>query len=602
MSKNYNIKQVKLIIWDLDETLWNGVLSEGTVIFNLQSLKFIEDAVTKGIMSSICSKNDFEKVKNIFFERQFEKYWNYFIFPSINWQPKGERIKEILAHAGLREENTLFIDDNPANIEEAKFYCPNIMTALPEEIPHIIDELYLVNDYDFEHTRLKQYKILEKKEFDKTSQNISNKEFLHISNIRISIKDDCKNNLDRILKLISRTNQLNFTKKRITSDELLNDINNPDYKSSYVIVEDNYGNYGICGFYTLDTKNNKLVHFLFSCRILSMGIEQFLYSELNYPDIEISGDVAVELNKTDRPDWVHIDENVEIKHEIPFKKVYSTNILFKGTCDLLSAIDYINPEDSNIDTELPYWNKDLVYILNHTHTAYIEMTHKKSFPELLKLTHKFPFPHKDEFKTKFFDCRYNVVVLSLLSNCFSGLYKSKTTDEYAVFGFANCDITDENNWDNVLGEIVENARDKNIEMLKNFKEEFVFAGNPPIEETIKNLKYIRENLSPKTELVLILGSEIPTDKLLRGYENIHLSHQILNRAVEEFAKDYSNITLINLTKFIKSDDDYTNCINHFARKVYIDISKEFIDIINRKTGINCLSLNKNEKILQDTMV
>ena len=67
----------------------------------------------------------------------------------------------------LREENVIIIDDNEANINEIKYYCPNIMSALPEQIAKIAEELYLVNSYDFEFTRLKQYKILELKNKEK---------------------------------------------------------------------------------------------------------------------------------------------------------------------------------------------------------------------------------------------------------------------------------------------------------------------------------------------------------------------------------------------------------------------------------------------------
>lgn len=595
--QDYNIKRAKLIIWDLDDSFWEGNLVEGSAVFNRKNLNFIEELVTKGIMVSICSKNEYDKVKFKFYNEGYEKYWNYFVFPSINWMPKGERVKSIITKMGLREENVIFIDDNEINIKEVKFYCPNIMTAYPEQIDKMKKELYLVNDYDFEHTRVAQYKILEEKDFDKTSKNISNEEFLRSSDIKIAIKKDCRENIDRICKLILRTNQLNFTKNRAEREDLLRDFGDETKESAYIIVEDKYGNYGICGFYVLEKTTNTLKHFLFSCRILSMGIEQFVYANLNFPNIQIQGDVASTLKEGEKPDWISINNNLEVKETPARSTVSDVNILFKGTCDLLSAIDYLNAENCNIDTELPYWNKDLMYILSHTHTAFIEQTHRMSRAELAELSFKFPFPNPDEFTTQFFNPKYNIIFLSLLSNSFSGLYKNKTNGEYAVFGFANCDITDENNWGKTLSSIPPELLDKNINMLKDFKKEYVFAGSPPIEDTIKNLKYIRENLNPKTELVLILGSEKPTQKISAGYEGVCESHQKLNPYVREFAKNYSNITLMELTDLIQSDDDYAACVNHFERRVYIDMAEEFIRITNQKLGKNCLALNSNELAL-----
>ena len=577
MRKDYDITKAKLIIWDLDETLWSGTLSEGGIEFKPEVLSFIEELVTKGIMNSICSKNEgTDRVKEEFLNRGYQKFWDLFVFPSINWLPKGERVKSIIKSMNLRAENVIFIDDNSSNIGEVKFYSPDIMTATVEQIPKMMEELYLVNDYDFEHTRLKQYKILETKAL--AQKEISNEEFLRESDIRICFKNDCLENIDRIKKLISRTNQLNFTKFR---DENIEDtIKNTD--SSYIIAEDKYGNYGICGFYSLDKKNNKLVHFLFSCRIMNMGIEQFVYSYLESPELEIRGEVASKLEG--KPDWIRVEEDLRIENSKP-KEKNNINILFKGPCDLYSSLSYIN-SDCNIDTEFPYWNKSLVYILAHTHTAFIEQTHKFSKEKLADLSRRFPFPNQDEFKSGFFDKKYNLIFLSLLTVTHSGLYINKSDGSYAMFGYADCDITDENNWEKILAPIPAEARAMNIMMLKEFKKDYVFAGNPPVDTVIKNLKYIKDNT--KADIVLILGSEIPTDKTLAGYENMAERHKILNRAVRENFKN--QMEFIELTDFIKNDEDYIECINHFSRRVYAELAEKIIDIANKKLGKEYLSL------------
>ncbi len=574
--KDYDILKAKLIIWDLDDTLWDGVLTEGGVNFRPEFLTFVEDLVTKGIMNSICSKNDFDRVKEEFFKSGNQKFWDYFVFPSIAWTPKGERVKNIIKNMNLRAENVIFIDDNQSNINEVKFYSPQIMTALPEQVPKMIEELYLVNEYDFEHTRLKQYKLLEQKAAAKGES--SNEEFLRSSGIKICIKNDCLENIERIKNLISRTNQLNFTKFR--DENIEETIKNTN--SAYIIAKDKYGNYGICGFYSLDKKENKLIHFLFSCRIMNMGIEQFVYSYLGRPKLKISGEVASTLEGP-VPDWIKVVDNIELKESKPVKN--DINILFKGPCDLYSVLSYIDSE-CNIDTEFPYWNKDLVYILAHTHTAFIEQTHRFSPEKLLELTKLFPFPNPDEFKTRFFDKKYNLIFLSLLTVTHSGLYINKNDGSYAFFGYANRDITDENNWDIILKSLPEWAKEQNIIMLREFKKHYIFAGNPPVDTVIKNLKYIKENIA--ADLVLILGSEIHTDKVLAGYENMAERHRILNGAIRKEFKD--EFEYIELTDFIKGDEDYIECINHFSRRVYADLAYKIIEISNKKLKSNYLKV------------
>ena len=579
MCKNYDITKTKLIIWDLDDTFWSGNLSEGDVVLKPETIALVRELTTKGIMNSICSKNNFEDVKNKFIDLGLKDVWDLFVFVSIDWTPKGERIQNLIKSMNLRNENVIFIDDNVSNINEAKFYSPNIMSATPEFINKIAEELYLVNDYDFEHTRLKQYKILEEKSHQ-IAQASSDEDFLRSSKIKICIKKDCLNNLERIKKLITRTNQLNFTKFR---DENLEDtIKNND--CAYIIAEDKFGNYGICGFYALNKKENKLVHFLFSCRIMNMGIEQFVYDYLRRPQIEIKGEVASTLDS--KVDWIEIVENLEIK-TAPVPKLNNKNILFKGPCDLYLTLSYIEA-DCNIDTEFPYWNKQLVYILAHTHTAFIEQTHRLSKEKLAELSMRFPFPNEDEFRTKFFDEKYNLVFLSLLTVTHSGIYINKDDGTYAFFGFADCDITNESNWEKILAPIPVEARLQNILMLKEFQKHYVFGGNPPVDLVIKNINYILDNL--KAKLVLILGSEIPTDKIQAGYENMAERHKILNSAIKETFKE--KVEFIELTDFIKSDEDYTTCINHFSRRVYVDLAQRVVEIANNVLGEECLRLKR----------
>ncbi len=556
MGNFVNLNNIKLIVWDLDDTFWAGNLEEGTILLKPEVIDFVNKSVNRGIMHSICSKNDFEKVRNTFHNLNLDEIWDCFIFPSISWDAKGARIKEILELANLRAENTLFIDDNIINLNEAKFYLPEITTVEASEIPDVIKNLYFVNSFDPERTRLQNYKLLEKKVIAKSLGNFNNEEFLRKSHIKISIKDLTEEKTPRIKELIKRTHQLNYTKSQ---DEI-----NPEYENKYIIVQDDFGNYGICGFYSLN--NGKIEHLLFSCRILGMGIEQYIYNKLGCPDFEIKGSVTTPLEKNKPVDWI---EEADLQETLPKKKKSEINMLFKGPCDLLSATDYIDA-DCNIDTEFPYYNEKFQYILEHTHISYIVQAHKESQETLRRISQTFPFPPIENFKTEFFNPKYNVIFLSLLTTMHSGLYINKTDGTYIVFGYANRDITNPDNWEKTVANIPEAYRAANIQALKDFSQKYRFAGEVPTEEILKNLEYIKENLDPKTKLILILGSEKECSKTLDGYEDLAQRHAKINREVEKFAQSHG-VEIINLTDFIDSDDDYTTCINHFERKVYLKL-------------------------------
>ena len=154
------MKRVKLIIWDLDDTFWKGTLSEGTIEYDRQNHETVIALARRGIMSAICSKNNYGDVR---WRLVQQGIWDYFVFPKIAWQPKGAMVAELIADMHLRPENVLFIDDNPLNLNEALFYCPGLQTSSPEILPGLLSLDVCAGKPDGELTRLQQYKLLEKK-------------------------------------------------------------------------------------------------------------------------------------------------------------------------------------------------------------------------------------------------------------------------------------------------------------------------------------------------------------------------------------------------------------------------------------------------------
>ncbi len=333
------LKNIKLIIWDMDETFWKGILSEGTIIKIPQNLNLVHRATDFGIINSICSKNNFDEVKK---ELEKMQIWDFFVFPSIEWTAKGERVKQQIERMKLRTENVLFIDDSEFNLREVAYACPGIITMSASNINELYE--YFKNAVDFkvdaDHKRLKQYKILEKKERAAIAAS-SNHEFLIDSKIRVYIDYHCKD-LNRVTELILRTNQLNYTKRRVDEKELYQVIHNINNCSGVVYAKDRFGEYGSVGFFSLEKSSHKLIHFLFSCRTLGMGIEQWVYEKLDFPDLEIMGSVASELKKEYKVDWIEeINEKEFFGDDEVKQKLTRNKILFKGPCDLLAVIPLI---------------------------------------------------------------------------------------------------------------------------------------------------------------------------------------------------------------------------------------------------------------------
>jgi len=209
------VEPIRLVVWDLDETFWRGTLTEGGIAWRDDCQEIVIELARRGVMSSICSKNDFESVKALLTERGI---WDYFIFPSIDWSPKGHRIKQIVDGVQLRPETVLLIDDNHLNLEEAKFFVPGIQVASDAIIPSILSDPLFVGKDDRALTRLGQYKVLERRKADEEREREVAGDiigFLRNSDIRVRIENDVEAHLDRAIELINRTNQLNFIKRRL---------------------------------------------------------------------------------------------------------------------------------------------------------------------------------------------------------------------------------------------------------------------------------------------------------------------------------------------------------------------------------------------------
>ena len=292
---------IRLVIWDLDETFWHGTVTEGGLVWRDDAARALKELAARGIVSAICSKNDAVQIKGILAERGVA---GYFVFNSISWEVKGPRLAAVIQAVQLRPETVLFIDDNVANRAEALQCVPGIQVAPHTIIPFLLDDARCAGKPDPELTRLAHYKLLEQRQAGASAAGGDNTAFLRASGIVVSIEHDLDAHLDRAIELINRTNQLNFTKRRLPEDpdaaraELRALLSEHNIQAGLLRVRDKYGDHGFCGIYVLRNQRAAgriLLHFAFSCRILGMGVEIWLYRWLKRPALRVEGPVLTDI-------------------------------------------------------------------------------------------------------------------------------------------------------------------------------------------------------------------------------------------------------------------------------------------------------------------
>jgi len=295
-------KSIKLIIWDLDETLWQGTLDDADSIEPYESrVEALRRLNRSGIVSAICSKNDFDKARH---KLESLNLWDEFVFPRIAFVPKGTAIQALMRDMQLRPENCLFIDDNDINLAEAKAASPNLHTldAKSEECDAFLWKLVECHAH-VQKSRVDEYRSLESRIVEAQAFEGDRESFLQTCDIHVAIasSSDLADFAPRIEELINRTNQLNYLKTRVQPGSMVDFVAEASLREGFALFAwDKFGYHGLVGFIAADVRTEKLLHMAFSCRIMHMGMESALLHS------------AFQRFKN-----LHVPEHIQVKPEIP---------------------------------------------------------------------------------------------------------------------------------------------------------------------------------------------------------------------------------------------------------------------------------------------
>jgi FkbH-like protein len=265
---------LKCIVWDLDNTLWNGILVEdGPEKLTLR--KEIPDILkaldARGILNSIASKNNREEGLEALKRYGLEEY---FLYPQISWGPKSEGIKAIAKSLNIGLDTFLFVDDSIFEIEEVRSALPDvrIMTADKCESILTLPECQVPVTAESSNRR-KMYRTESERHTAAQDFGADYLAFLRHCQIRVNISPLTEENLRRVHELTQRTNQMNFSGNRYRQDVLEALMENHDLDTYVIDCEDRFGAYGVVGFSIVDHREPRMTDLMFSCRVQSKRVE-----------------------------------------------------------------------------------------------------------------------------------------------------------------------------------------------------------------------------------------------------------------------------------------------------------------------------------------
>lgn len=269
---------IKLIIFDLDNTLWDGtIFSIDGVKLKNETKPLLKELKKRGISMSICSKNDMDNALNWLKKFGIE---GYFENPQIDWNIKSDNIKKIADSFKIPYDEILFIDDDPFHRAEVKSQIGDIKVAFFDDMLDLLDyEGVAISRTKEDETRVKILKEQRNREVAEQTIKGDYKDFLKDCNIIMKVREMNEDDWPRIIQLLNRTNELNATGNKYKMEELKK---SREENGDMIIVcglTDKFGDYGLIAESIVETKE-KGVWFIrdltVSCRTVGRGIGETL--------------------------------------------------------------------------------------------------------------------------------------------------------------------------------------------------------------------------------------------------------------------------------------------------------------------------------------
>jgi hypothetical protein len=370
-----------------------------------------------------------------------------------------------------------------------------------------------------------------------------------------------------------RSNQLNYTKYRQDKESLLSELSMPDTKAAYITVKDDFGEYGIVGFYMI--VDGIVKHYLFSCRTLGMLVEQYVYMKIGCPQFNVVGDVVTKLDNTLIPQWINqAGKNNGTKQNKG--NTGNLKILFKGPCDISQIFSFIEQTESTT-AEFTYINDAGMSVEGHNHTSQLVTALNATESDKAKLIKDMPWLDGSMLDASSW-LGNDAVIFSTLTDGNLGVYQHKQTGWQVALCERYYDLTDPKNWEDYVNKnIFTSGINFTREALADFAEKYEYISNDDGDLTIRNLEVLHSAKKENAKLILVLGSEKAFNGTLKpSYENRHVFHGVLNRKIEAWAKGKKNVYLIKVGNYIASQKDYLDTINHFQKHVYFRMAKDIL--------------------------
>jgi FkbH-like protein len=289
-------KSRKVLILDLDDTLWGGIVGElgpnGVALGEDGSGRCYRDfqralkALQKtGVLLAIASKNnEADVIEALDDNPMMVLRRDDFAVIRANWEPKAENIVKIAEQLNLGTDSFVFIDDNPVERASIRKFLPevavpdfparveNLQTWLLREVAPVYFGKYAITAEDA--AKSEQYRANAARQ--KLAASFDLDGYLAELDIQCNIHVDPAKQLVRAAQMTQKTNQFNLTTRRYDVTDLARFVESAQYAVLMLEYRDRFGDEGSVGLAIVDLAQGRIDTFLASCRIIGRKVEQRL--------------------------------------------------------------------------------------------------------------------------------------------------------------------------------------------------------------------------------------------------------------------------------------------------------------------------------------
>ena len=293
----------KVLVTDLDNTLWRGVIGEdgldgigigpgspeGEAHLHLQ--RYMLDLKRRGILLAVCSKNNLEDAQLPFLRHPHMalRLEDFAAFRA-NWEDKAANLRAIGRDLSLGLDSLVFLDDNLLECEWVRSQLPEVAVVEPGSSPfHCLRQLDRGRYFEAlslsgeDLARADQYRV----EAQRTSLRASSAslgDFLQNLQLEAAVEEITQKNLTRVTQLVNKTNQFNLTTRRYTEAQVRAITEDPQGWARAFQMSDRMGSYGLIGVLCCRPADRggtwEIETWLMSCRTLGRQMEKFMFDRL----------------------------------------------------------------------------------------------------------------------------------------------------------------------------------------------------------------------------------------------------------------------------------------------------------------------------------